>query len=58
LRNTTYSKKFPNDAKEKYYFEELQKRVRDKSQDLKTFLVFLKFCEKVRNIMVPGAEEK
>jgi hypothetical protein len=51
-RNTTYSKKKPNDAKEKYYFEELQKRVRDQPEDLKTFQFFLEFCERVKNIMI------
>ncbi|MDV2999864.1 MAG: hypothetical protein N5P05_001470 [Chroococcopsis gigantea SAG 12.99] len=50
-RNTTYSKKNPKDARERYYFEELQKRVRDKPEDLKTFQGFLKFCERVRNII-------
>jgi hypothetical protein len=57
-KNTTYSKKFPNDAKEKYYFEELQKRVRDKPQNLKTFQVFLEFCGKVRNSMTQRSEEQ
>ncbi len=51
-RNTTYSKKFPNDAQEKFYFEELQKRVRDKPEDLKTFQSFLEFCERVKNSMI------
>jgi|JI91814CRNA_FD_contig_121_306066_length_2768_multi_9_in_0_out_0_4 hypothetical protein len=57
-KNTTYSKKSPNDAKEKYYFEELQKRVQDKYEDLKTFQVFLEFCEKVRNSMTQRANEQ
>lgn len=57
-KNTTYSKKCPNDAKEKFYFEELQRRVRDKSQDLKTFQVFLDFCEKVRNSMTQRSNEQ
>jgi hypothetical protein len=57
-KNTTYSKKFPNDAQEKYYFEELQKRVRDKPQDLKSFQVFLEFCEKVRSSMTQRANEQ
>ena len=51
-RNTTYSKKFPNDAQEKFYFEELQKRVRDKPEDLKTFQSFLEFCERVKESMI------
>ena len=55
-KNITYSKKFPNDAKEKYYFEELQKRVQDKPQDLKTFQFFLEFCQKIRNSMMQNAE--
>ena len=50
--NTTYSKKNPNDATEKYYFEELQKRVQDQPDDLKTFQFFLEFCEKIRNMMI------
>ncbi|MDY6781204.1 MAG: hypothetical protein SW833_01385 [Cyanobacteriota bacterium] len=57
-KNTTYSKKNPNDAKEKYYFEELQKRVRDKPGDLKTFQFFLEFCERVRNITIQRTEEQ
>lgn len=55
-RNTTYSKKNPKDAKEKYYFEELQKRVRDHPEDLKTFQFFLAFCERIGNIMAQRAE--
>lgn len=51
-KNTTYSKKNPKDAKERYYFEELQKRVREQSEDLKTFQLFLEFCEKVKKIML------
>lgn len=57
-KNTTYSKKSPNDAKKQYYFEELQKRVQDKSQDLKSFKVFLEFCEKVRNSMNQKANKQ
>ncbi len=56
-KNTTYSKRFPKDAKEKYFFDELQKRIRDEPEDLKTFQSFLAFCEKVRNIMIQRAEE-
>lgn len=56
-KNTVYSKKSPNDAKEKYYFEELQKRVREESEDLKTFQFFLEFCEKIKNNMIPISEE-
>ncbi|QQE65315.1 hypothetical protein GFS31_20010 [Leptolyngbya sp. BL0902] len=56
-RNTIYSKKNPKDAKEKYYFDELQKRVQDQPKDLLTFQLFLEFCEKVKNIMVQMAEE-
>jgi len=50
-KNTIYSKKNPNDATEKYYFEELQKRVQYQPEDLKTFQFFLEFCEKIRNMM-------
>lgn len=51
IKNTTYSKENPRGAKEKYYFEELQKRVRDQPEDLKTFQFFLEFCERVKNII-------
>ena len=51
-KNTIYSKKNPNDATEKYYFEELQKRVQEQPEDLKTFQFFLEFCEKIRNMMI------
>lgn len=51
-KKTTYSKKNPNDAKENYYFEELQKRVREQPEDLKTFQFFLEFCEKIRKMMI------
>jgi hypothetical protein len=51
-RNITYSKKHPNDAQEKYYFEELQRRVRGQPEDLKTFQAFLAFCEEVKNSMI------
>lgn len=54
-KNITYSKKRPNDAKEKYYFEALQKRVQEQPEDLKTFQFFLKFCEKIRNSMIQRA---
>ncbi|MGB5960936.1 MAG: hypothetical protein WBG73_09790 [Coleofasciculaceae cyanobacterium] len=57
-KNTTYSKKYPKDAKEKYYFEELQKRVQDQPEDLKTFQFFLEFCERVRNIMIQRTEKQ
>ncbi|CAD5911008.1 hypothetical protein L2E68_22430 [Planktothrix agardhii 1029] len=57
-KNSTYSKKNPKDAKEKYYFEELQKRVRDQPEDLKTFQFFLEFCERIKNIMIQRAKEE
>lgn len=57
-KNTTYSKKNPKDAKEKYYFKELQKRVRDQPEDLKTFQFFLEFCEKIRTMMISNTEEQ
>ena len=47
-KNRVYSKKYPKDAKEKYYFEQLQRRVQDQPEDLKTFQVFLEFCERVK----------
>jgi hypothetical protein len=51
-KNTTYSKRSPNDAKEKYYFTELQKRVQEEPEDLKTFQFFLEFCGRVRSNMI------
>ncbi len=56
-RNTTYSKKNPKNAKERYYFDELQKRVQAQPQDLQTFQLFLEFCERIKNIMAQGVEE-
>lgn len=51
-RNTVYSKKSPKDAKERHYFEQLQKRVEDQPQDLATFRVFLELCQKIKRNMV------
>jgi hypothetical protein len=51
-KNITYSKKSPNDAKDQYYLEQLQKRVKDSPTDLKSFQVFLDFCKKVNNNIV------
>lgn len=48
-KKTTYSKKFPNDAQQKNYFEELKKRVEDMPSDLQTFQIFLEFCQKIRS---------
>ncbi len=56
-RNTTYSKKNPKNAKERYYFDELKKRVQVQPQDLQTFQLFLEFCERVTNVMAQGVEE-
>lgn len=55
-KNTAYTKKYPRDAAEKYYLEQLQKRVQEKPEDLKTFQVFLKFCEIVRNNIIQNIE--
>jgi hypothetical protein len=51
-KNITYSKKFPNDAKDQHYLEQLQKRVQDSTTDLKSFQVFLDFCKRVNNNIV------
>lgn len=55
-KNITYSKKNPGDAKREYYFEELRRRVQDHPEDLKTFQLFLAFCERIGNIMAQGTE--
>lgn len=55
-RNTTYSKKNPKDAKERYYFEELQKRVQERPKDLQTFQLFLEFCERLKILMLQKNE--
>lgn len=47
-RNISYTKKSPGDAREKYYLEQLQKRVQDNSTHLKTFQNFLDFCEMIK----------
>lgn len=56
-KNTIYSKKNPNDAQKQYYFEELQRRVKDQPADLRSFQFFLEFCEKIRNGMIPKAQD-
>lgn len=47
-RKISYTKKSPGDAREKYYLEQLQKRVQDNSTHLKTFQNFLDFCEMIK----------
>ena len=47
-RNISYTKKSPGDAREKYYLEQLQKRVQDDSTHLKTFQNFLDFCDMIK----------
>jgi hypothetical protein len=44
-----YSKKFPGDARQRYYLEQLQKRIQDNPTHLKTFQSFLRFCKRVKN---------
>jgi hypothetical protein len=55
-KNTAYTKKYPRDAAEKYYLEQLQKRVKENPEDLKTFQFFLNFCERVRNSLIQNTE--
>mgnify|MGYP005843238925 CR=1 FL=1 len=47
-RKTEYTKRSPGDAKEKYYLEQLQKRVKDESTHLQTFQNFLNFCAMIK----------
>jgi hypothetical protein len=56
-KGITYTKKYPQDAQEKYYFQALQRRVRDMPEDLKTFQGFLEFCEKIKKNMAQGSQE-
>jgi RloB-like protein len=51
-KNITYSKKFPNDAKDKHYLEQLRKRIQDRPTDLKSFRFFLDFCERINNCII------
>lgn len=56
-KNINYSKQNPKDAKKIYYLEALQRRVKDQSQDLKTFQFFLEFCEKIKTKMMPKPQD-
>jgi len=47
-KNLTYTKNNPGEAKEKYYLEQLIKRIENNNGHLKTFKAFIEFCEKIR----------
>lgn len=47
-KRQTYSKKFPGVTQEKYYLEQLIKRVTDEPEHLKTFKKFIDFCDRIR----------
>jgi hypothetical protein len=48
-KGIAYSKKAPQDTQERYYFEQLQKRVEEEPTHLATFQSFLTFCDRVRS---------
>lgn len=50
-RNTVYTKRSPSDAKERYYLEQLQRRIQDECTHLQTFQNFLNFCAMIRKEM-------
>jgi hypothetical protein len=51
-KGITYTKKSPGDAKEKYYLEQLKKRIEDKPAHLQSFQFFLTFCAKVNDSII------
>lgn len=51
-KGLTYSKKRPGIVLEKYYLKELQKRILDNRQHLKTFQSFISFCQQI-NLQLP-----
>lgn len=55
-KNISYTKKFPGDAMEAYYLEQLQKRVQDDSTHLETFQNLLSFCETLKKSMVMNSD--
>ena len=46
-KGLSYSKKFPGEAQEQYYLNQLKKRI-DKTEHLKTFQKFINFCDNIR----------
>jgi hypothetical protein len=48
VKNISYTKKNPSDAKEKYYLEQLEKRIKENVGHLKTFQEFINFCYSIR----------
>lgn len=57
-RNCTYTKKFPQDAQKQHYFEELERRVLEKPQDLKSFQIFLALCREFKENMTRRTQEQ
>ncbi len=47
-RNVKYTKNYPRDVIEKYYLNQLIKRITDEKQQLMSFRNFIEFCEYVR----------
>ncbi|MDJ0508496.1 MAG: hypothetical protein QNJ64_04455 [Crocosphaera sp.] len=47
-KNLSYTKKHPGETQEKYYFEELLKRIEEQSNHLQTFKTFIEFCDKIK----------
>lgn len=54
-KNISYTKKFPGDAMEEYYLEQLQKRVQDDSKHIETFQNLLSFCETLKKSMATNS---
>jgi hypothetical protein len=48
-KGISYTKKFPRGVIEKEYLKQLQQRVNDESEHLKSFQIFLDFCAKVND---------
>ena len=47
-RNIFYTKKNPGDAQKEYYLDEIQKRIQNNPNHLKTFQNFLNFCQMIK----------
>ncbi|NEQ41645.1 MAG: hypothetical protein F6K40_37820 [Okeania sp. SIO3I5] len=46
--DTSYNKKFPRNAQNESYLDELKKRVTSEPEHLKTFQYFIDFCQKIK----------
>lgn len=48
-RNLNYTKKFPGETQEGYYFKELLKRIQQQKNHLESFQDFINFCSLIKN---------